>query len=105
MTRGKVLALGVLSALALGLSAAPAAVAEQPLVERYRIGYHEKKLGQLFCDHTAQDIIAMLKAECGRGRVEWRMPCSVAGVAQVDGAFVISTSEGTVRASSLVVAG
>ncbi len=38
MTRGKVLALGVLSALALGLSAAPAAVAEQPLVERYRIG-------------------------------------------------------------------
>src|SRR4051812_45118329 len=31
------------------------------LVERYRIRYHEKKLGQLFCDETALDIIAMLK--------------------------------------------
>ena len=42
------------------------------LVERYRIGYHEKKLGQLFCDDTARDLIAMLKAECDRGNVEWR---------------------------------
>src|SRR5438874_7956905 len=39
------------------------------LVERYRIGYHEKKLGQLFCDDTARDLIAMLKAECDRGNV------------------------------------
>ena len=42
--------------------------------------YHEKKLGQLFCDDTARDIIAMLKAECDRGGVEWRMPCPVDGV-------------------------
>src|SRR6185369_2110115 len=34
------------------------------LVERYRIGYHEKKLGQLFCDVTALDLIALLRAEC-----------------------------------------
>ena len=74
------------------------------LVERHGIAYHEKKLGQLFCDHKAQDIIAMLKAECDRGRVEWRMPCAVAGVDHVDGAFVLSTTEGTVRSSSLVVA-
>ena len=74
------------------------------LVEQHGIAYHEKKLGQLFCDHKAQDIIAMLKAECDRGHVDWRMPCAVAGVDHVDGAFVLSTSEGTVRATSLVVA-
>jgi len=74
------------------------------LVERYGIAYHEKKLGQLFCDHKAQDIIAMLKAECDRGRVDWRMPCAVAGVDHRGGAFVLSTTEGTVRAGSLVVA-
>jgi predicted flavoprotein YhiN len=50
------------------------------LVERHGIAYHEKKLGQLFCDDTAHDIIAMLKAECDRGGVEWRMPCAVGGV-------------------------
>ena len=38
------------------------------LVERHGIAWHEKKLGQLFCDRTALDIIAMLKAECDRGR-------------------------------------
>src|SRR5258705_4974976 len=39
------------------------------LVERYRIAYHEKKLGQLFCDVSAREIIAMLQSECSRGRV------------------------------------
>ena len=39
------------------------------LVERHRIAWHEKKLGQLFCDDSSLDIIAMLKAECDRG---WR---------------------------------
>ena len=47
------------------------------LVERHGIAYHEKKLGQLFCDDAAQDIIRMLKAECDRGHVAWRMPCAV----------------------------
>ena len=74
------------------------------LVERHGIAYHEKKLGQLFCDHKAQDVIAMLEAECDRGRVEWRMPCAVAGVDHVDGAFILSTTQGAVRARSLVVA-
>ena len=39
--------------------------------------YHEKKLGQLFCDRAADGLIDMLKAECERGRVTWRMPCAV----------------------------
>jgi hypothetical protein len=51
------------------------------LVERHRIPYHEKKLGQLFCDRSATDIIGMLKDECERGRVTWRVPCAVQGVA------------------------
>src|SRR6187431_67482 len=50
------------------------------LVERHGIRWHEKKLGQLFCDKTALDIIAMLRAECERGRVDWRQPCAVDGV-------------------------
>src|SRR3954468_17041018 len=45
------------------------------LVERYRIRYHEKKFGQLFCDDSAQQIIAMLEAECQHGQVEWWQPC------------------------------
>ena len=74
------------------------------LVERHRIPYHEKKLGQLFCDRSATDIIGMLKAECERGRVTWRVPCAVAGVAHDAGGFRIATSQGSMRAASLVVA-
>jgi hypothetical protein len=74
------------------------------LVEQHAIPYHEKKLGQLFCDRAAQDIIAMLQAECDRGRVAWRMPCSVTGIEKIDGAFVVGTSEGPVRTASLVIA-
>ncbi len=74
------------------------------LVERHGIAYHEKKLGQLFCDGSAQAIIAMLKSECDRGRVAWRMPCAVEGIEHSDGAFVVTTTEGTVRAASVVIA-
>ena len=74
------------------------------LVEAHGIAYHEKKLGQLFCDDSALDIIAMLKAECDRGNVQWRMPCSVDGVTRVGDGFVIVTPQGTVRCASLVIA-
>ena len=74
------------------------------LVERYRIPYHEKKLGQLFCDDTARDLIAMLKAECDRGGVEWRMPCPVDGVTREGDAWKVATPMGAVQAESLVVA-
>ena len=75
------------------------------LVERHGIAWHEKKLGQLFCDDTALDIIAMLKAECERGDVQWRMPCAVDSVERGDGdAFTVATSQGIVRATSLVIA-
>lgn len=74
------------------------------LVERHGIPYHEKKLGQLFCDRKAHDIIAMLKAECDRGRVEWRMPCAVHGIERTEGGFIVATAEGTFHAGSLVIA-
>ena len=74
------------------------------LVERHGIRWHEKKLGQLFCDETALDIIAMLRAECDRGGVAWRQPCGVDAVAREGDRFAISTSQGLVRAASLVVA-
>jgi len=75
------------------------------LVERHGIAWHEKKLGQLFCDDTALDIIAMLKAECDRGGVDWRMPCAVESVERGDDAkFTLATTQGAVRATSLVIA-
>ena len=74
------------------------------LVERYGIAWHEKKLGQLFCDDSALQIIAMLRTECERAAVEWRVPCSVEDVKREHDAFVVSTSRGAVRAASLVVA-
>jgi predicted Rossmann fold flavoprotein len=74
------------------------------LVESHGIAYHEKKLGQLFCDNSALDIIAMLKAECERARVEWRMPCAVDGIARDGDRFVVATAQGTVHCGSLVIA-
>lgn len=74
------------------------------LVKRYRIGYHEKHKGQLFCDDSAEDIIAMLKAECELGNVSWRMPCTVQEVGKSGELFRIATSAGEIEAASLVIA-
>jgi hypothetical protein len=74
------------------------------LVDRHGIAWHEKKLGQLFCDESALQIIAMLRAECERAAVEWRIPCSVETIGREAEAFVVATSRGPVRAASLVVA-
>jgi predicted Rossmann fold flavoprotein len=74
------------------------------LVDRHRIAWHEKTLGQLFCDETAQDIVRMLKAECDAGRVEWRMPCPVGGVHREGDRYVITTPQGAIRCESLVIA-
>jgi len=74
------------------------------LVERHGIAWHEKKLGQLFCDDSALQIIAMLRAECEVAAVDWRVPFSVEKVDRESDAFVVSTPRGAVRAASLVVA-
>ena len=74
------------------------------LVKRYRIAYHEKHKGQLFCDDSAEQIIDMLKAECERGGVAWRMPCKVEGIAKDSEGFRIDSSSGQIRAASVVIA-
>jgi predicted Rossmann fold flavoprotein len=74
------------------------------LVKRYRIAYHEKHRGQLFCDRSAEDIIAMLKAECDAGDVAWRMPRKVQEIGKTDEAFRIATDAGEITAQSLVIA-
>ncbi|MEO0317725.1 MAG: hypothetical protein RL404_1402 [Pseudomonadota bacterium] len=74
------------------------------LVKRHRIPFHEKHKGQLFCDRSAEDIIAMLKAECDAGGVQWLMPARVANVAKEGEAFRIVTSQGELIAQQLVIA-
>ena len=74
------------------------------LVESHGIRYHEKTLGQLFCDESAKEIIEMLMAECAKGGVAWRQPCSVDGVRREGDGFVVETAMGPLRCASLVVA-
>jgi predicted Rossmann fold flavoprotein len=73
------------------------------LVERHRIPYHEKTLGQLFCDGSARAIVAMLLAECAQGGVDVRVGHSVTDVSGAD-SFRVTTSGGSFTASALVLA-
>jgi hypothetical protein len=73
------------------------------LVQRHGIAFHEKHRGQLFCDDSAEQIIAMLLQECAAGGVQHWQPCSVNAVRRGDG-FEIDTERGRVTAPRLVVA-
>jgi predicted Rossmann fold flavoprotein len=73
------------------------------LVEKHGIGWHEKKLGQLFCDGSAQQIIDMLKAECGSAGVQWCMPAKVSSVEKRE-RFLVATDRGPFECQSLVIA-
>ncbi|WLR96449.1 NAD(P)/FAD-dependent oxidoreductase [Shinella sumterensis] len=74
------------------------------LVARHRIAWHEKTLGQLFCDNSAKDIIAMLLAEMKAAGVELRLSTAIGGIAHDGTSFRISTEQGAIEAASLVVA-
>ena len=74
------------------------------LIDHHGIKYHEKTLGQLFCDDSAVAIINLLKTECDRAKVLLCMSCSVSEIRHVNGRFLLSTSLGDVDASSLVIA-
>lgn len=74
------------------------------LVERYGIAYHEKKLGQLFCDDSSQQIIDMLDSECRAANVDRRMGVRIEQVGRSEAGFVVSSSLGSFSAESLVVA-
>ncbi len=72
-------------------------------VERHGIAWHEKKLGQLFCDGSAQQIIDALVADCAAAGVEIRLGCKVHAVRKGDG-YVAETDQGEFSAPALVVA-
>ena len=73
------------------------------LVESHRIAWHEKKLGQLFCNGSSREIIAMLLEECRRARAEVRCGIHVHDVSQPD-KFLLRTSGGDIVCNALVVA-
>ncbi len=74
------------------------------LVEKHRIAYHEKKLGQLFCDRSSREIVSMLLAEANAANVEIRIGCRIERIARSGDEFEIATSGGAYRASSVVIA-
>ena len=73
------------------------------LVKRHRIAFHERELGQLFCDETSAHIVNMLMAECGAGSVDFRLGVRVS---EVDGGgpFTVATEAGPVTAANVVIA-
>jgi predicted Rossmann fold flavoprotein len=74
------------------------------LVERYEIKWHEKTLGQLFCDHSARQIIDMLLAECDREHVEIRLNARNIQVQRTSGEFHIQCTGGEFKSAALVLA-
>ena len=73
------------------------------LVAAHGIKYHEKRLGQLFCDGSAREILAMLLGLCSASRVELRLSCKISGISRSD-AFTIETDAGAFTAPALVLA-
>ena len=74
------------------------------LVERHDIHYHEKELGQLFCDVSSKLIVNMLMEECKRAGVHIEVDCAVTTVDRVNDNFVLMTNSGLLQATALVVA-
>jgi predicted Rossmann fold flavoprotein len=60
------------------------------LVERYGIAWHEKTLGQLFCDGSARQIVAMLLEECAIGGVDIRLSTAIGEIGHADGRFTVA---------------
>jgi predicted Rossmann fold flavoprotein len=70
------------------------------LVERHGIAWHEKTLGQLFCDGSARQIVAMLMEECRKGGVEVRLSTPIGEIGHADGRFMVAGA----AAPNLVIA-
>jgi predicted Rossmann fold flavoprotein len=74
------------------------------LVEKHNIPYHEKKLGQLFCDNKSKDILDMLLNECNQAGVKIRTHCSTNKIQPLEQGFIVTTNFGKVQCKSLVIA-
>ena len=74
------------------------------MVDRHGVPYHEKKLGQLFCDNRSRDILEMLLDECRQGGVDLRLDTSVQQIEKTEARYLLSTDIGQIVTPSLVVA-
>ena len=75
------------------------------MVERHGIAYHEKELGQLFCDESSKQVVKLLLDECASAGVEVRTHCKIEHVSQQDaGGFQLKTSDGVFKTDAVVVA-
>ena len=74
------------------------------LVQAYRIAFHEKHQGQLFCDDSATQIVKMLLSECEKGNVTIRHPVSVQAIVQEGEEWLVNTSNGIEKSRSIVMA-
>ncbi len=74
------------------------------LVEAYGIAWHEKTLGQLFCDGSARQIVELLLAECSKGGVDLRFGKAISAVDHADGQFAVRFGDELVQAPALVIA-
>ncbi|MFJ1339993.1 NAD(P)/FAD-dependent oxidoreductase [Pseudomonas caricapapayae] len=74
------------------------------MVSKHAVPYHEKKLGQLFCDNKSSDILDMLLRECDSAGAELRMDTRIDQIEKVDGGYLLETSAGQFHCQSLVIA-
>ena len=74
------------------------------LVERHRIAWHEKTLGQLFCDGSARQIVTMLRDECAAGSVDFAFGSGISDVTHADARFRVTFGNRTASAPALVIA-
>ncbi len=74
------------------------------LVDCHRIAWHEKTLGQLFCDGSARQIVHMLMEECAKGQVRIALGKAIAGVRHADGLFTVDHGDEAANAPALVIA-
>ncbi|MES2818790.1 MAG: NAD(P)/FAD-dependent oxidoreductase [Pseudomonadota bacterium] len=74
------------------------------LVAKHGVPYHEKKLGQLFCDNKASDILGLLLDECAQAGVELRLDTAVEQIEKTEGGYRLQTGAGPMTCESLVIA-
>lgn len=74
------------------------------MVSRHGVPYHEKKLGQLFCDNKASDILGMLLEECEQTGTDLRLNTSVQSIERTEHGYRLQSSAGEIACQSLVIA-
>jgi len=74
------------------------------LVKRYKIKFHEKEKGQLFCDESANQIIGMLRGECKIANNQFKFETDVLDIQKDDDGFIVTTSKASWRCTNLVIA-